>query len=300
MTTAESLVAKSQEVFDAAAKGDNIVLTSYWRGGGNLNIHDSRGRTLMYLAAEKGHITLIKSLHERGAGINLPNSEGWTPLCIATLKGILVVVECLCDLGADVLHCTRDGANVINIACQAGHTKLVYFLYHQGALLNQRYTWDNSTGHASYCGHTDIVGQLIEWGVDVNYPGLNGATPVSVAAEEGHVDIVHKLLSAGANCNVPDDDGVTPLIIACHLGHLEVIHLLHRFGANFNYKSESGSSAMGAVEDTLTLSSYCMKFGMTLDSTQYRAAVYSIYIIVLVAEYIYIILLLYVCLIRII
>lgn len=66
-------------------------------------------------------------------------------------------------------------------------------------------------------GDLAAVARLVDTG-PIDAAGLNGATPLHIAAECGFCDVVEYLAEEGADLNTRDDDGNTPLHIAVRLG----------------------------------------------------------------------------------
>ena len=78
------------------------------------------------------------------------------------------------------------------------------------------------------CAEGDVtaVKSLIDKGIDVNYRGAYGNTPLGYSAYNGHGEIVRLLLDAGADPNVPAFDGWSPLALAVYEGHPRLVELL--------------------------------------------------------------------------
>ena len=69
---------------------------------------------------------------------------------------------------------------------------------------------------AAMGGHVELVGLLIEAGVDYDKATADdGTTPLYIAAQNGHVELVGLLIEAGVDYDkATADDGTTPLYIA--------------------------------------------------------------------------------------
>lgn len=65
----------------------------------------------------------------------------------------------------------------------------------------------------------------------VNEPGVDGHTPLGLAAAFGQPDAVKVLLDHGADPGVATKAGVTPLAVALAAGHADVAELLRSRGA---------------------------------------------------------------------
>jgi len=94
------------------------------------------------------------------------------------------------------------------------------------------------------------VEHLLSRGVDVNFRGPEGKTPLISAAERGSTEVVHFLLSKGADVNRGDLRDVTPLTFAAKHGHLKVVEILLANGARVYTKTGFlGKSALEGAFD---------------------------------------------------
>ncbi len=114
-------------------------------------------------------------------------------------------------------------------------------------------------------GYADIVGTLLDRGVDANMRLGGGWPAVAQAAAWGHTDVVNKLLDAGARIDVAIDwasgpppiirpgdmerrrIGMTPLMLAAQNGHAETVMLLIGRGASVRKKWVTGETALDVV-----------------------------------------------------
>ena len=97
------------------------------------------------------------------------------------------------------------------------------------------------------CAEGDIAAAkaLINAGVDVNYRGTYGNTPLGYSAYNGHEEIVRLLLDAGADPNVPAFDGWSPLALAVYERHPRLVELLLKSRANPHFvHGESGENLL--------------------------------------------------------
>ena len=92
-----------------------------------------------------------------------------------------------------------------------------------------------------------IVKELLKTeGIDVNFQGPHGWTPLMSASAGGKTDIVKELLKVpGINFNIKKADGTTALMLAVIRRHPEVItELLKIPGIDINIQKDSGSTAL--------------------------------------------------------
>jgi ankyrin repeat protein len=85
---------------------------------------------------------------------------------------------------------------------------------------------DTALTWSSWYGNLDAINLLLNYGADINLPGVRNKTPLAWAAEAGRKDAVALLLDRGADASIKDDEGKTPLDIARERGHKDVIDLI--------------------------------------------------------------------------
>ncbi|KAE8976298.1 hypothetical protein PR003_g26439 [Phytophthora rubi] len=84
---------------------------------------------------------------------------------------------------------------------------------------------------ASRNGCPEVVKALLDEGISINEAGIEGWTPLAIAAFEGHTSVVALLAERGASLNTQVSSGATALIIACGMGHLVTVDILLSNGA---------------------------------------------------------------------
>jgi uncharacterized protein len=100
--------------------------------------------------------------------------------------------------------------------------------------------------YASLSGDIAAIDALIDQGVNVNAPDVNGYTPLHFAAQANQSEAVSVLLRHGAAPDPTDKFGNTPLWTATFnsRGEGAVIRLLLQAGANPSHRNLSGKSAL--------------------------------------------------------
>jgi ankyrin repeat protein len=89
----------------------------------------------------------------------------------------------------------------------------------------------------------DNVRDVIDKGANVNWRGVNGFTPLIIAARHtDNVDLVKLLIEKGADVNADDNTGQTALMQAAWFGHADVVRVLAEKGADLNAKESKGGS----------------------------------------------------------
>ena len=91
-----------ESLHHAMKRGDTLHIAHYLESGGDANLSDSSGSTLLMLAAQEGQTPIINLLLEHGADINAHSVHGYTALSLAAFRGHTGVIEHLLERGAHV------------------------------------------------------------------------------------------------------------------------------------------------------------------------------------------------------
>ena len=130
--------------------------------------------------------------------LNSPNKSGIHPLHAAAERGDLEMVRWLCELGADATRKTTKGELPITLALHAGPWKkepaydVAEYLAPRSNVAEQLW-FLAASGNA-----TALKEALIDPQVDVEDPGVSGATPLFHACHNNHLLNLQLLLAAGA------------------------------------------------------------------------------------------------------
>jgi ankyrin repeat protein len=81
--------------------------------------------------------------------------------------------------------------------------------------------------------------------------GVEGRTPLMLAAFRGDTAAVINLLECGADINARDAGGDTALMFAAHKGHGLIVALLLQYGANVYARARNGWTAKKAAQSGL-------------------------------------------------
>lgn len=133
----------------------------------------------------------------------------------------------------------------IHFASRYGLTGLVRRLTHAGMPLNTYSNFGTPLELASYHGHEDLVGLLLDNGAEVNPPLRCGTdqflggdadfvTALQGAACQGHAHIVRLLLDNNADVNYVGGHFGTALQVAAYFGRAAVVSLLLAANADVN------------------------------------------------------------------
>lgn len=110
--------AKAPPVFDAVRKNDVAAVNRYLKDGGDPNLADANGDTLLYVAAgPKGGAAVTAALLAGGAQPEAGNRDGRTPLQNAAGWCSTDVVAALLSGGADPLRPGGNGKTAFDSVC---------------------------------------------------------------------------------------------------------------------------------------------------------------------------------------
>lgn len=195
----------TQNLIQAAERGDAALVQQLLREGADLNGRDARGRTPIMAATHANKPAIVKILIQAGADINLQNEIKDNPFLYAGAEGLLDVLKLLIDAGADTRITNRFGGTALIPAAERGHVEVVQ------ELLTRT---DVKIDHVNNLGWTALLEAVI----------LGDGGP-------RRTEVVRLLIAAGANVNIADGRGVSPLAHARQRGYTQMIALLERAGA---------------------------------------------------------------------
>lgn len=195
----------TQNLIQAAERGDAALIQQLLRDGVDINGRDARGRTPIMAATHGNKPAIVKILIQAGADINLQDEIKDNPFLYAGAEGLLDVLKLLIDAGADTRITNRFGGTALIPAAERGHVEVVQ------ELLTRT---DVKIDHVNNLGWTALLEAVI----------LGDGGP-------RRTEVVRLLIAAGANVNIADGRGVSPLAHARQRGYTQMIALLERAGA---------------------------------------------------------------------
>ena len=253
----------------AVSKGSIVVIKEMLEQGVDLNERDPTGRTLLHDATISKKEDVARFLVKEGLDPNVRGDKGETPLHDAAFIGSIVMTRALLDMGADKILKDAWGRTPRTVAWEHLHLKVKNYLDDPGnsnEILEdeQRPLWSAAlTGDVSlvksaiariekpkedyepYHGNTalhliisankvatiEIMGLLLNAGLDPNKRNNYGQTPLHTAALQGDSEAIRLLIDHGANSEEPDRWYQTPLCIAQRASALEAAVVLLEAGA---------------------------------------------------------------------
>ena len=131
------------------------------------------------------------------------------------------------------LHCQDEyGRTVLELAALAGEFKSVETLISNNANVGYVTPEGMSALHyaafSTYNGSTHVVNLLLKAGDDLNIKGINGGTPLHLAASRGKDDVVSTLIEHGARFD-SDRSGYTPEMCAMANSHNKTSQIIRQY-----------------------------------------------------------------------
>ncbi|XP_051566532.1 ankyrin repeat domain-containing protein 50-like isoform X1 [Myxocyprinus asiaticus] len=254
----------------AACEGHKSVCAVLTERGSMVRVGelDVEGRSPLILAAQEGHCSTVRLLLDRKAPIDHRAYDGHSAISAAALQGHREIVELLIHRGADTDVRDAEGRPLLYLLVLKGHLDMATLLIEKGGVpLESRDVEGRTALHvAAWQGDLEGIELLLKYGADTNAQdldgrpplhsvawrghaaagrlllrakGLNidlackqqGATALSIAAQEGHAEIVAMLLERGAEPDHVDCYGRSPVNVAGKRGHFTIVRILESYGA---------------------------------------------------------------------
>ena len=199
----------------AALSGHGPVAELLLKRGADPNVTNA-GYTALHAAVVRGNLELVRALLSSGADPNARVTKGSpvrrasvdhgisghyvgaTPIWLAARQGEPEIMRLLAASGAEAPTQIDDGTTLLQAALQARPQ------FALGAVLDQGDQEDRLL---------DAVTLALDLGSDVNHAGLDGNTPLHLAAQRRLDSVVQLFVDRGADLNAENSGGQTPLAL---------------------------------------------------------------------------------------
>ncbi len=97
---------------------------------------------------------------------------------------------------------------------------------------------------AAKSGNIELIGKLLEDGMEADKPNSDGTTPLMMAALGGKTEVARLLIEKGADVNAKANDGNTAIHSSAYLGHLGVVKVLVENDVDLLTRNRSGETPL--------------------------------------------------------
>ena len=97
---------------------------------------------------------------------------------------------------------------------------------------------------AALCGHKNVVLEVLQFDLWIDYPNDAGQTVLFIATFQGHYNVVETLLQKRANPNEKSNLGITPLHVACCKGSARIVLAMISAGGDLRLHDNKGNTCL--------------------------------------------------------
>ncbi|XP_048248341.1 serine/threonine-protein phosphatase 6 regulatory ankyrin repeat subunit B-like isoform X2 [Haliotis rufescens] len=212
------------QVMMSALKGDQSVFDLLVSKQADLTLVDKDGNSVLHLACAGGNKAIVQHLVSP-SNINTRGHHGRTPVMMSALKGHQSVFDLLVSKQADLTLVDNDGDNILHHACEGGNKAIVQHLVSPSNINIRGHHGRTPVMMSALKGDQSVFDLLVSKQADLTLVDKHGNHALHIACEGGNKAIVQHLVSP-YNINTGGIDGLTPLVMAALSGHKSVFDLL--------------------------------------------------------------------------
>ncbi|XP_063420656.1 ankyrin repeat domain-containing protein 50-like [Mytilus trossulus] len=266
---------EKEMLLKAVAQGQIKLVKLLIDGGVDVNFQGYDGKTPLIVACSfvaenkdsDSLIVLINLLLKSGAYTNAQDMKGRTPLMYAVRHCLSIdIIQLLLDSDADPTILDNNRRSMLHYMKRKCLPKYrcIFKKYMASELSSrshyeQRYQEKEMLLKAVAQQKIKLVKLLMDGGVDVNFQGYDGKTPLIVACSfvaenknsdsESLMNLINLLIKGGADTNAHDMKGRTPLMYAVrHFLSTDIIQLLLDNGANPTVLDNNGRNTLHYIK----------------------------------------------------
>ena len=200
-----------------------------------VNVNTSYGEIppLVHYAVQTNNRAMLQKLFDGSMGTSNVNkdavSKGERPLTVATRLGLQDITSILLDNNA------KPNKSDVFIAVNEGHTEILkLFITQHPPLLHTTNSQGQTLLHIyAEMGNSQMIRELIDFGLPVNAKDINNETPLSLACNGKHVHSIRIILQAWNQSGFHKDEMV--VMRAVQNGDIELLELLMQYGFDVDF-----------------------------------------------------------------
>ncbi|XP_048255952.1 uncharacterized protein LOC124149448 [Haliotis rufescens] len=232
----------STPVMMAAFWGHQSVFDLLVSEQADLTLVDNDGDSLLHFACKGGNEAIVQHLVSP-SNINTRGLSGYTPVMMAAFGGHQSVFDLLVSEQADLTLVDDGGESLLHFACQGGNKAIVQHLVSPSNINTRGLSGYTPVMMAAFGGHQSVFDLLVSEQADLTLVDDGGESLLHFACHGGNEAIVQHLVSS-SDINTRGLDGCTPVMLAAFWGHQSVFDLLVSKQADLTLVNNYGNSLL--------------------------------------------------------
>ena len=232
-------------LFEAIHHNRLAFVERYLKGGGDSNLQNEMGSSLLHEAVYAGSVEMIRLLLRYGASVHTIDAFGNTVMHVASIYGRQDAAYWLLQYGADIDATTEHRPwTPLMLALNENNREMAQWLINQGADMDFHDPQQGWTPFLVACeqGLTDLTLDFIRKGakLDVRLTAgdARGRSAIHLASYYGEVAIIQALVEEGVDVNqIPEGGGLGPLHWSVYNNHRNLFDYLLDIGADVNLQA---------------------------------------------------------------
>ncbi len=195
---------------DAAQSGKWDDVLAYLKSGGNPNLLDENGKSLLEWAALYGDVSIMNELIGAGANVNHQDDEGVTALMTASSEERLEAIKLLLDSGANIETKNSIGQTAFLVSVENSRLDALALLVEKGARLDVTFGDNDFNAYllASTNGNLTVMDRLIEvYPEFVSSKDRSGRSAAHWTCADGDVQSAAAVIRHGGRLDAQDNFG---------------------------------------------------------------------------------------------
>lgn len=229
----------------AVAHGD-VMLCRALATSVTVHATDRSGSHPLINACQSDNEEVVRELLSLGANVEQLSLNGQSALRVAALSGNAKIVRLLAEHITDWEQQDMDGTPLVHTLLINKQTAMAELLLTLGAFISARDAHGRTCAHV-VCAINDMCGARMLRRLAASFEAVDsgGRTPLLTAVWNCHLEMAAYLLETiGVNPNSVDEQGASALSVAAQQGNRELVVLLLRMGAEPSLKDLAGRTAL--------------------------------------------------------